>query len=95
MDKKLIKLAQTYKNKLTSLLKKAMLGKAISDEVNTIWIGDISDHINICNFIIKKSSNYGLIRNKIEDLDTSSREEFSDKIWDYINNQLDKEEECE
>ena len=81
MNNKVKKLAKQYKRKLLSELKRVSLGKQAKNLENTMWIGDIADHIAICNAILLNKRNASRM---LENLDTDSREEFPDPLYSLV-----------
>jgi len=65
--------ARKYSNNLIKQINKATKGQKISSKFEAIWLSDLSDHINICNKILKNEKEKFII-DMIMDLDTDSRD---------------------
>lgn len=73
--------AKQYKKQLFSRLDKAKLGKLRND---TTWIGDIADHIHLCNKILDNKITDGRSLDRaLWNMDTDSRDNVPGYIWKY------------
>lgn len=73
--------AKQYKKQLFSRLNKAKLGKSRND---TTWIGDIADHIHLCNKILDNKVTEGnSLETTLWRMDTASRDNVPGYIWRY------------
>ncbi len=81
--KRLLKETEKYKAELQKQLSLAQFGKRVNKKYTTTWLSDASDHIALCNKILDKHPSPRQLHNWLWDLDTDSRDQFPETIWNY------------
>lgn len=87
IDEKLFDKIDNYEVKLANILTEAEYGK-VSQKYRTMFLGDIADHIKICNMLL--SSYYKSAIKQIENLDTESFENLPSFILRWYENQMEE-----
>lgn len=94
LTKKQMIVVRKYRDSLVKVLIGASKGRSPKNEdLSTTWIGDIADHIHLCNDLLSNRIKPDKLQDTLWELDTQSRDCFPQEIWDIIPN--DESEDCE
>ncbi len=77
-------LALKYKRKIQDALKSTAEGKKGKGFPSETWIGDLADHIKVCNLLINNPKSLSHLDKVLWNLDTDSRERFPRSLWNLI-----------
>lgn len=77
--------AKRYRTTLTDILNRASMGQS-TEQTFTLWLGDIADHIKLCDKIIsgKITTNMRLYK-ALWNMDTDSCDRVPQYLWKFTD----------